>query len=366
MAKLTKDELKNRTVADLKVMCDALDIEYSASAKKDSLVKLIMAHQKGSKKDKGSMEKTPVQRAEKLQDAPAWPGVEEITPVEFKTWAREVRAWQRIGTDQGHSHDALYLSLMKGLPKGVKSQVMGELDDDALSLPSVMDLLKRDYGGIEVVSNDRLRKEYRSLRRDTNEGLDAFVKRYRRVRAKVRAAGMIESSVSDVGDLLEACCLDVGQHSAILLALRKEKLETPEERLEFVLGELSALQEMYGLRANTEADQPTALLAETNPGKGPGSWDSWRHKDKGGKKGKWGQKGAWSGKTGGKKGKKDKGGGKGKHGSDQDGGKGSGICFQWRDTGTCKYGDACRFKHEGSVKREAEGGLPPAKRKRKY
>ena len=66
MAKLTKDELKNRTVADLKVMCDALDIAYTSSTTKDKLVKLLVAHQKGSKKGTGQQEKTPTQRAEKL------------------------------------------------------------------------------------------------------------------------------------------------------------------------------------------------------------------------------------------------------------------------------------------------------------
>jgi len=47
--------------------------------------------------------------------------------------------------------------------------------------------------------------------------------------------------------------------------------------------------------------------------------------------------------------RKPKGGGKGEgRGKGQGGGKGDGICFSWAEKGSCRFGDKCRFKHEGA------------------
>ena len=223
---------------------------------------------------------------EKLSDAPSWPveKTAEPTPGQFKVWKREVNAWQRMMKEDAHGANAMFQAFMRVLPSGVKQQCYGEIDDEFMSIESVMQVLERDFGGVEEVDESALLTEYRALSRGAKETLGEFLKRWRRVRTKALTQGAIEKSRADVNDFLRACALNAQQHGQILMDLKREE---PKDRLEFVLGRVEVLVKMFGLRDQKEPE--VAFVADDGgKPKGGGKGDQkpwWKQPAKGGKPG---------------------------------------------------------------------------------
>jgi len=385
--KWTKSELEGKTLPKLKGMADVLGIAYSAKETKAKLVTSIM-------KAKDKLQDSPrsgnvggsthgPQAKDKLQDAPAWP-VKDRDPKasEYRTWAREAQVWRRMSTEAGHTENSMYLSLMRQLPADVKEQVYAELDDKDLSLTGVIKLLERDYKGADEIEGRSILEEYRSLKRGDNESLEAFLKKYRRVRNKALNQNIITASEADYHDLLKATQLGTSEHTMILLNLKKAKLNDHFEKLEFVLDELKVIVELQAMNYKEFEKAPVALVAEQAMGVAKQIWGRPGGKGRGAKGEKKGLKGKAGGDRPGKgckggqpwqagpSGKGSKGNqGRGKKGLSKGLGKGGkGHCWQWQETGECPYGENCRFEHvkkeEQGHKRGAGGQDGPAKRSR--
>ena len=378
MVEWTSDTLQGKKQAELRLIAETLGLEFDGKTTNKVLRKLILGYYgktaakkkpaaKTAAKDE-AVKDTVKRPVEKLQEAPKWPSADKVSAAEFRVWRREVDTWVRVSAEQGHSDDTMFVAFMRQLPHSVKEQVYAELDTGAEHVALVMEILARDHGGLEAVVTSKQLHEYRNLRRKKEESLTEFLTRYRQLRAKVVNAGQVVAQAADVTDLLLACQLDITQHSAILSSLRREKgLNTPELQLTFVLEELKALEEMYALRedqgvAGSSTEANVTLFADK---------PDWRPWPKG--KGKDQTKGQPKGQPKGKPKGKAKGLGKtgngGKHDKGAKGqGKGKQPCWEWQKTGTCWYGDSCRFAHE-EAKHEADkrkAGDPggPAKRKK--
>ena len=315
---MSNADLKERTVAQLRSLLDKLGTSYTSSELKPELIKKvrkgITEEQKKKKKFPTSPNKdkkkkddkedkdSPKRPKEKLAAAPSWPK-NNPSPEEYKLWKKEFTIYNRIATNQGHSDDAIYLQRMESLPAEIKQQVFAELDDDDMNTYEVLDILERDYKGIESVIEDKVRREYRSLKKKDGESLGEYVKRYRTTRARALSMKVIQSSSADAGDFLESCQLTMEQRTAIAREMRREKLTGDEEKLTFALKEVNDIEELYGLIDNEKGkkkDEKKTFWTAKGPGKG-NEWYGGEHKGSGKSKGKnKAKKGKGKGKGGGK------------------------------------------------------------------
>ena len=214
--------------------------------------------------------------------------------------------------------------------------------------------------------------------------LRSFLSEYGELRAKAMAAGEQMCPTTSGTKLLKAAELSAALHTQILATIAaKGEINAAGQHLpsfDSVLEQLEILAQTYEAQ-DAEKKERTAFATLSEGGGGKGFGDQGAG-GQGAGKGKGRGKGAGKGKDGrqGKGGGKGNGGGKGKGGGKakaggkfgkfgkgkggwaeqgkggdaaKDDGKGLGLCWEWQQSKTCRFGANCRFSHGQAEKREA-------------
>ena len=316
-----KAALEDKTCEELRKLCDKHGL--ATGGVKDKLVsRLVKARRNTSSKDvKKSAEKPASEAAgdEKPKLRPPSALASEPNAEQWRTWKREYSFWKRTMFGW-HSEFAMLQCLLTALPDSAKKVVFTQLDMEAMTLETLIDVLQMEYGEDEFLEQRDALKEYRSCKRASSEGLGDFLKRFRHVRqAAILAGVLVANAATDTWDLLDSCSLSSTQRSNITSQMQALALVQPNvSEYDHCQKLLLNLARAFG----SEKPQDTALFsAEEGHGKGGepggGHWKAaktWKVQGNGKKgKGKGKGKDSWKGEN------KGKGFGKGK-----DTGKGSG------------------------------------------
>ena len=284
----------------------------------------------------------------------------------FENWKRSVQLWRSKYPSQ--SQKMLGANLMECISGDAEDTIFANLEPGAETYDAVMATLVRAYGDRDLAASTRIVSEYKELKRG-KLSLSTFLPMYVTARNRARRYGLTVSPMTDGSDLLNACELSVSQHSNILQQLQVRAELAGEEfarpAWEPTLKALEMLASTFEIHDQQRKIQkrPAALMTaecsepdvkRPKPDKGKG-----QSKGKGQPKApcrNWQTSGTC--RFGDKcRYKHERGHAPPRKGDGKGGGGGKGVCHEWTKGGTCSYGDKCRFAHN---KATGSSGAPAA------
>ena len=257
----------------------------------------------------------------------------------YRNWKRSVVLWRKQYTKAtDHQLGAKLMETVTGEAEELVFESLPEGDETYVAVVEVMDKAYGDKGLPETLEAQTSFDEFARGKLT----LQTFLTKYKTLRAKAVRYGHQVSEKTDGAKLLSKSELTATQYQGVVQAVRLEAkvkgevyvtpaYEPTMEALESLAQTLTVQDQAKGLRKRDAA----ALVA----GQGPQKWP--RKGDKGDGKGK----GQWKGK------------GKGQW-KDQQKGGGKGTCWQYANTGKCKFEGSCKFQHgpkEGKAKGKGKG-----------
>jgi len=293
---------------------------------------------------------------------------------DFENWKRAVQIWRN--KFPWVSDKRMGAELMEVITDKAETTVYASIPDGEETYSRIMKILELRHGKRAMPKTMEYSLKFQKCVRG-KETMREFLNTYSMLKAKAEQCGEQMCPLTAGTKLLNAAELGPSSHSSVLATLSKSSGPNNMPTYEDVLEQLELLAQTYeafdDARRIKDGDKKKGVQAFFAEGEAKGGQDpAWTAKGKG--KGSRGISSAWGkgssnhgrGKQGKGKSKDPKGKGKGKPSS----GKGKGVCWNWEKTGTCPFGEECRFEHaeaKGGTKRSGgDGGseVRPAKRLR--
>ena len=238
---------------------------------------------------------------------------------DFVSWKRHIRLWKsRYATTD---EEILGSYLMDAITGKAERCVNARVQSGEETYTTIMAALEKRYGDRTIPSISKHIQKLNNMKRG-KQSLASFLDDYEEARQEAILYGWRESPETDGVQLMQACDLSITQQVGILSRLQAEgatpSYEGMMSELELLASTLQMADDMQGKAKEKSGEQ--AFFAPGGKGKGKGKGND----------------------------------GKGK-------GQGKVVCRHYMKTGSCKYGERCKFSHSQGGK--GKGGKGKGKGK---
>ena len=257
---------------------------------------------------------------------------EDSRGLEFRTWRKEVEFWYDTNMEY-YDERILTSAVLKAISTADKHWLLETLTTSELTVKALLDELALDKSTDEYVREREALAEFRKCKRNDGETLKAFIERYRRVYIKARAMKQ-NNEATDGADLIERANLPIAQKVDMLKTHKGHAIHSS------VLSDILIIARAYETcdkqnnergrgrgRDRSVKQNPRAFVSEKSSGKGSRAR---KNTPKFGT-GSHARKPTPSHRS-------------------------STLCKLFANSGTCKFGNGCKFSHAVDVQRDSDKG----------